>query len=181
MKKVITLHREAFKDACRALEHDRIRPFVPDVVLGIESGGRYVAELLFPELPHCYVSLQRPSTRGKGRVVKRILRSLPRTVADLLRVIESRCLESRTHRPVEFTGTLPPELAGARRILVADDAVDSGCTMLAVVNALQKQFPDAKIATAAVVVTTAAPLLIPDYYVFNNLLIRFPWSADARI
>ncbi len=180
MKKVVTLDKEAFKDVCARLEAECIRPWAPDVVLGIESGGRNVAELLFPAVPHCYVPLQRPSTRGKGGVVKRILRSLPRCVADRLRVAESLWLSKFPPARQPFTGALPPALPAAGRILVVDDAVDSGNTLLSVVEAVNKSCPDAEIATAVVVVTTDTPVIIPDYYMFNNQLIRFPWSADAK-
>ncbi|MDE6498357.1 MAG: phosphoribosyltransferase domain-containing protein [Muribaculaceae bacterium] len=180
MKKVITLDSKALRDTCLRLEAECIRPFEPDVVLGIESGGRNVADMLFPSLPHCYVALRRPSTRGKGRVVKCLLRHLPRVVADWLRVAESSYLERHAPATAPFTGELPPELAGAKRILVADDAVDSGNTMLAVVNAVKNKYPDARVAAAAVVVTTEAPVIRPDFYMFDNLLIRFPWSADVK-
>ena len=180
MKKVITLDSEALQGVCRKLEAERIRPFEPDVVLGIESGGRFVADMLFPERTHCYVALRRPSTRGKSGVVKRLLRLLPRFVADALRVAESYFLERHAAAPVPFTGELPAELAGAASILVADDAVDSGNTMLSVVEAVKNNYPEARVATAAVVVTTRAPKIRPDFYMFDNLLIRFPWSADVK-
>ena len=64
--KVLTLDNESFGAACvnlqKAVEDAR---FVPDMVLGIESGGRYVAEKVFTNVPHCYVALHRPSTDKK--------------------------------------------------------------------------------------------------------------------
>lgn len=64
--KVLTLDNESFGTACAALQKAVEKAgFVPDMVLGIESGGRYVAEKVFTDVPHCYVTLRRPSTDKK--------------------------------------------------------------------------------------------------------------------
>lgn len=65
--KVLTLDNESFGTACVGLQKGvEDARFVPDMVLGIESGGRYVAEKMFTDVPHCYVVLHRPSTDKKN-------------------------------------------------------------------------------------------------------------------
>ena len=161
MKKVMTLSDEAFAGACSRLEAATERP---DVVLGIETGGRYVAESMHAAVPHCYVRLQRGSTPRKSRL-RGLLARLPRPVADALRLAEAW-----------LRGLRRPEPVGSR----GDDAVDSGATMHAVREAVCRACPEAQVECAAIAVTTRRPLVVPDKYLYSNVLIRFPWSMDAR-
>ncbi len=180
MKKVLTLDDYAFSAACRSLEEAvRAGGFAPDLVLGIESGGRYVAERMFAGVPHAYVAMRRPSTAGKEGVMRALVRHLPRCVNDVLRVLEARLLGLRRPVPRTYYGPLPDGLGSAGRVLVVDDAVDSGATMLAVCEAVVRAFPHVQLRSAAVTVTTPKPLIMPDFHIHNSL-IRFPWSADAR-
>ena len=176
MKKVMTLSDEAFAGACSRLEAATERP---DVVLGIETGGRYVAESMHAAVPHCYVRLQRGPTPRKSRL-RGLLARLPRPVADALRLAEAWLRGLRRPEPVEFRGELPRELQGKRRVLIVDDAVDSGATMHAVREAVCRACPEAQVECAAIAVTTRRPLVVPDKYLYSNVLIRFPWSMDAR-
>ena len=176
MKKVMTLSDEAFAGACSRLEAATERP---DVVLGIETGGRYVAESMHAAVPHCYVRLQRGSTPRKSRL-RGLLARLPRPVADALRLAEAWLRGLRRPEPVEFRGELPRELQGKRRVLIVDDAVGSGATMHAVREAVCRACPEAQVECAAIAVTTRRPLVVPDKYLYSNVLIRFPWSMDAR-
>lgn len=67
----------------------------------------------------------------------------------------------------------------AGRILIVDDAVDSGATLLRVAETLRSASPEAQIASAVITVTTRNPAIKPDYTLYNDrTLIRFPWSAD---
>ena len=178
--KVLTLDNESFGTACvglqKAVEDAR---FVPDMVLGIESGGRYVAEKVFTDVPHCYVTLRRPSTAAKTGLMRRLVRKLPRAVNDALRILESRMLMLRHAKPIAFSGTLPAAVTAATHILVVDDAVDSGVTMRSIQDAVKAYNPSACVECAAITVTTRRPLVTPKFHLYN-CLIRFPWSADAQ-
>lgn len=178
--KVLTLSPTAFDEACGRLEQavcdDGWRP---GFVVGIESGGRYVAERILPDVPHGYIALRRPSTDGKKGFVAWALSRLPRRVCDALRVMEARLLEMKRPSPRRFKGELPDGLKLSRNILIIDDAVDSGATMQAVYDAVREACPYAGVRTAAITVTTRHPLIVPDKSLFNQL-IRFPWSIDAR-
>lgn len=194
--KVITLDIKSFGETCQVLQSIVERSgFKPDCILGIESGGRFVAERLFTTVPHCYTRLRRPSTdRREGmmeRGMKSVLRFTPRWICDFLRRMEARHLMKSTAglslSPEETEKCLErnagrvniPDLSGFRRILVVDDAVDSGVTLAAVMRRVRAEVPDAEIRSAVVTVTTSGPLFTPDYTIYNdNILIRFPWSID---
>lgn len=183
MKKVVTLDPERFGEACASLGRLVLGSgFEPDVVLGIESGGRYVAELMMPDTAHCYVALRRRGTKAKSGIAASVLRRLPYVVSDALRRLESRIARAARRTPPEaYTGPLPAMLKDARRILVVDDAVDSGATMHAVCDAVRRFSPSANIRTAVVVRTLDNAIVAPDFFLYDNVLIRFPWSADMKI
>lgn len=176
--KVLTLTPERFTEACHELE--RMIPTRPDVVLGIASGGVYVADEIFSGLPHAQVACRRPSTSRKERHSRltAMLRHMPIWMCDMLRRIEAHMLAGR-ERPVPAV-EVPRSVIDAKTILVVDDAVDSGATMQAVVRTVEKANPAAHVVTAAVVVTTKTPAVRPDYHLYDNILIRFPWAHDYR-
>lgn len=184
--KVITLDAAGFTTTCRLLASRVVADgYMPGLLVGIKSGGEYVAEEMsasFPDALLAFVELRRPSSARKGRGVARFLSHLPLKVLDLLRMAESRMLSLRP-RPlcprIEISSELRRQLPA--RVLVVDDAIDSGITMQAVVEALRRARPDVEVRTAVITVTTSHPSVRADYTLYNNhTLIRFPWSIDAK-
>ncbi len=182
--KVITLGPKKFEEACRQLAR-KISVAFPegfDVIVGIPRGGKFVAEKLlndFPDANYTEIQLQRDVTKYKKGAVNRVLKRLPTTVTNLLRIIESYLLRKR---PVADKEVRIPDLSlpsSCKRVLLVDDAVDSGRTLLAVKNIIKELAPDASVVTAVITVTTKDPVIIPDVRLYNALvLVRFPWSAD---
>lgn len=200
--KVRTLDNESFRKECGCLRSMvEESGFIPDLVIAIARGGVFVAR----ELPWPMVSvrLSRPTTGKKKGVLWKILMSLPRFMKDWMRIAESSWLEFREKGDKPPVFTLPEDVTaricstGCRRILIADDAVDSGKTLLAVLNAVNDclgshDVSDSEedrcckeVRTAVLTVTRRHPIIFPDYTRFpENLsrplrtLIRFPWSED---
>lgn len=179
-RKVITLDSVSFRHECTRLEAIVTESgFIPDLILSIRTGGLYVGEKMFADVRHESVTLQRPSTKAKRAPVKKIIRLLPRPVLDLLRIAESWWLENKKHTKQPASFILPP-MQDAQNILIVDDAVDSGATLLAVVEAVRTDMPGAEVRSAVITQTTLSPMITPDYTLYNNrTLIRFPWSMDA--
>lgn len=194
--RVITLDERRFDEACKSLEHKVVGSgFYPDNVLAIKTGGAYVAERMFDGVPHEATTLRRPSSAGKrgvkGKVLRVMLRIMPRIVCDWLRILESKMLErqaaSRLATPEACETTVSeaakrvelPEISG-HRILIVDDAVDTGVTLAAVKKAMREKHPEAEIRTAVITVTTEKSVIKPDYTLYDNrTLIRFLWSIDS--
>lgn len=187
--RVLTLDKRAFAGACNELgQMVAGSGFTPDAIVGIRRGGEYVAEELrsiFPEAEVTFISLQRPSTQSKTGILSRILPMLPTVVLDGLRILEAKVLSIKRVKSVAEASEmeLPLELKnqGKKKLLLADDAVDSGVTMSRIAGALHRENPEADLRTAVITVTTSRPLIVPDFSLYNNgTLIRFPWSMDAR-
>lgn len=183
--KVTTLTPESFAEACERLEK-LCRDFNPDTVVGIASGGVYVAEQMFSELPHVRIACQRPSTHFKQSHERlfRMIRRLPRCFRDQLRIWEARRLAGRPAQPVLpviLDDTVRDTLQRSKRVLIIDDAIDSGTTMRAVCDAVDTVPGDRRRAIATLTVTTANPVIEPDFSLMpRGTLLRFPWSKDYK-
>lgn len=108
-----------------------------------------MADALLKCLPADYctirrdVTLQRDSTKRKSGIVEKILRILPYPLLDWMRMAESVLLSSANKEatPRLWTPTDSdrlPSRSMVERILVVDDAIDSGATLAGVVAGLKK-------------------------------------------
>ncbi len=196
---VITLNQEALEVVAARLA-EKVEAGCSglsyDIIIGIRRGGSYVCDAFchsFPEVlcgKRYDVALQRPSTRRKGGIVRSVLKQLPVKVLDLMRMAESRLLSFRNRHKKE--GVTPQvaidkELAKIvtdtknPRILLIDDAIDSGHTLSVVITTLKNMNPSATIETAVITETTDSPIVRADYSIYcNRTLIRFPWSNDFK-
>lgn len=186
-----TLDQAALTQAALTLAA-QAKAFAPQLVIGIRSGGYVVAQAAMPVWPQARLlpmTCRRASSRRKGSRLKAVLRRLPRAVNDALRIAEHMALTQwRTPLPGFFIPDAQElaaieaalrECSGAR-ILIVDDAVDSGATLQSVTGLIKSLAPKASIKAAAITVTTKRPLLQPDFFLYRYVLCRFPWALDAR-
>jgi hypoxanthine phosphoribosyltransferase len=195
---VTTLDPEGFEIACRRLMTLVRTDWHPDVFVGIRTGGCHVAEVMARAFGsnRCVlpITCRRPSTRFKlaSSYIRKLVSKLPRPIVDRLRVAEHKLLTRRasaSKRPAyQFDAGEIAELdlwlekAGRRpSILVVDDSVDTGNTLIAVLGLMKEHALDADIRSAVITITTSSPLITPDYTLFRQRLCRFPWSLDAQI
>lgn len=190
--RVITFDQEEFENGCRELGALCIAGgYRPDCLVGIRNGGAYVSAQMahcFPEAMRFDVSISRPTTRHKGSAFRMLVGTLSRPVQDFMRKVESR-IRTWLHterRPVRMARLDDDFLAYLSRhpeakVLIVDDAIDSGITIARLLKSLTSQFPKLRITTAVITVTTLNPAVQPDYALYRNqTLIRFPWSSDAK-
>ncbi len=193
---VHTLDRDKFDSACAALMEQVLEEYWPDLVVGIRTGGLVVAESMaratpggVPVLP---LTCRRAGTAAKSRfkLLPTVLATLPRPAVDGLRWLEHRLLTVRRrtktkvqhldHAEAAAIGRHLAQRVAAQRVLVVDDAVDSGVTLATVLQVLRETCPaDTQFRSAVVTVTMAQPLAEPDYVLYRGILCRFPWSFDA--
>lgn len=180
--RVVTLDKAQFDTACKSLE-DLVQEYRPDLVVGIATGGVEVSDRICREIPHCQVRCSRVSSEIKSRHegIFKIIRRLPIWIRNLMRIAEALMLK---RNPASVEPYIPDEclnmIEKSKRVLLVDDAIDSGHTMQKVLAAINEIKGERDVKTAAITVTTKNPLVRPDYSLYNNLtLIRFPWAKDA--
>jgi uncharacterized protein len=185
-----------FEAACGQLMQMVEQEYAPALVVGIRTGGLVVAESMARQagacLPVLSVTSRRASTDTKSRIplLRTTLAALPRPAVNLLRRVEHRFfIASRANQQraqlvdreeIEKIASWVDQQTLRTRVLVVDDAVDSGVTLATVVSHLDVACrPGTEIRTAVITQTLEQPVMRPDYALFHDTLCRFPWSFDA--
>lgn len=180
--RVITWDENKLQEGCRRLE-EMAREFKPDLIVAIANGGIPVAQYMFPSIPHCKVECQRKSTSVKSRysMIWSIIRKLPLSVRNFMRIAEAKMLKRNSQSgEVNIDSETLLAIQKSSRILLIDDAVDSGKTLNQVVEHIGEISGDRKVASAVITITTQSPVIVPEYSVYNDsILIRFPWAKDV--
>ena len=153
--------------------------FRPDLIVYVETGARLVAAALSRELsvPAAGVCASRPGG-GLKVLLAPLAARLPKGVRDRLRRWEERSrVHGATRRKIEW----PPHVSvSGRRVLLVDDAADTGNTIAAVRAELVALGAEASASrTAVLAATTAAGRREVDFFLFDCNC-RMPWSADSR-
>jgi uncharacterized protein len=192
---VVTLSESDFVGLSQELYRRVIADgYAPTHIVAIASGGTRVRDaikpIIDPAVAFVDVALSRQLTRQKKRFrISALLSRLPYVFTDRLRILEHwirlLCFDPRKSIiAVPDSSCAELQQIAARdgvRILVLDDAADSGVTLSRVLRALAGQENGrAEIRTAVITSTWKSPLVRPNYYVFNGVLCRFPWSHDYR-
>ena len=192
--KVITLIDNDFDIAVHRLSDMVMADFSPDLAVGVLSGGAVVAKALMERFEqaglHCsytQLRLQRQSTpRKQTPIVAWTIRVLPTMLLDWLRMAEATWRELTAPKTMPTDSiSLPDDVADAasksHRILVVDDAIDTGLTAARIVAALKTINPDVDIRIAVIASTMKHPLITANYCLLpHHVLVRFPWSADLK-
>jgi hypoxanthine phosphoribosyltransferase len=195
-KLVHTLDEVSFAVACTNLMHRVLADYDPDLLVGIRTGGLVVAETMAQTLAGSFAVLpltcRRPATGIKAQLkcLPRLLKVVPQPAVDCLRWAENHIFSvwrrrgTRTqqidHGEAGDIGRHISHSSDPLRLLVVDDAVDSGITLVTVLNLLHQVCPPkTELRSAAITVTSARPLVEPDFLLYRGVLCRFPWSLDA--
>ncbi len=196
--KVRTIHPEELEQLSLLLaEQVKDSGFVPDCLVGIREGGALVCQLMsgaWPEAAVMELSVSRPGS--DARKSHAFLRHIPLCLADFLRRAESRRLALRLRRkavPTRFSPgfeidqtlglqTLGQKVCGSHplRVLLVDDALDSGATLLCARRQIESCLPSVELKTAVLTVTQSHPLTEADFSLYQGILLRFPFSSDYR-
>lgn len=180
---IVTLDEAAFKDACMTLRAMvESSGYKPDVVIAVPRGGRYVAEAGWGDFARYEISFNRPDKRKIFKAATRsLLTVMPQFVCDALRRLDAYRLVRRSNHMDNAAIDLPTLPPNVGRILIVDDAVDSGATLRAVVGRLADAYPNVVIKSAVITVTAKTPIHMPEFMLYhNNTLVRMPWSIDAK-
>lgn len=163
------------------------------LILGIKEGGQYLAEnvieiakeLSSNSIDIQFVKCQRPTTAIKKnmKIFREILNKLPVFLLNQLRVLEYYFLNNKYkknyHRNIILDENI--DFQQYEKIMIVDDAVDSGATLQKVYNFVKEKVSNnVDIKTLVVVSTSKTPIILPDYCLYKGVLLRFPWSMDSK-
>ncbi len=190
MKSVKTLIGVDFDNACHELARKVIMAgFEPDIIIGVKSGGDVLGRIMSSDFPNAYyttVDASRPGSTTK-KTNGSFLSKLPYFITNAMRIVESYVLSMFEHGDSERDVRINfdekcKELLNKSgcKILIIDDAIDSGATLRQVKGKLLGMYPECCCISAVMTVTVPTPAEKPDFRLFSNKLIRFPWSTDLK-
>ena len=195
--KVITLSQKALKreslSLCKRIQEDK---FAPDIIIGIATGGIYISQPIkecFEEKGwhgfYAEIKLSRHTTKIKKRTnIKSVLQKLPYPLLNRLRMFEVTFFEKlKSHQyntnkesKIQLPQKLKEEIKNASSLLLIDDAIDTGATVLAIKNVIASLNPNITIKVAVLTVTHKHPYIEPDYTNYKRALLRCPWAEDYK-
>ncbi len=165
----------------------------PDIIIGVLNGASYLIEEFKNEKDYNSVTFELITLQRELEIIKRIglfkvlLKILPYKILDRLRVSEAKKAKKKlkkidlielSNQKIDLPISISTELV--KNILIVDDAIDTGKTMYLVKNNLSGLFPNANIKIAVISWTIEKSIVKPDYFLFKNVLVRFPWSKDYK-
>lgn len=162
------------------------------LIIGVASGGLPIAcsvyenyKAVSDKVDYHELKCQRPSTTSKEKKLfnidlSYILKKIPKPILNQLRVIEHSFLSKKRNSQREIIYKSKLIFSNYDLILVIDDAVDSGYSLKYVVDFIESKAPESKVISSVYVTTQSDPIYSADYSHLNNVLIRFPWSKDAK-
>ena len=194
---VITLNEDSFDKHAERLAKwvEELPDSRFNALVAVRRGGSLVCDAFCRHFNGSYgarydVTRQRPSTRRKGKAVSALLKCLPLPILDIMRMAESFLLSIRRRSDTTPSMAEIEMPLGLRKILkeekfpkilIIDDAIDSGDTLFDIVATLKKTNPNAVIRIAVLTETTRNPRIRADVALYRNrTLIRFPWSNDYK-
>lgn len=180
--RVVTFDSRRFGDACLKLK-DKVEAsgFVPDLVMAIPRGGCHLRLEAWTDFKSAEMSFVKRHGVSIKDLLKPVIKILPTSIRDRLRALDAGRLIRRSGHVSADSVILPELESGVKRVLLLDDAVDSGSTLRSVIDAMKIRYPDIEVKSAVITITSDTPIAMPDYYLYNDsTLIRMPWSIDAR-
>lgn len=196
--KVIDLLENDFQKACSQLAENVLNVYMPDMVIGVLTGGGVVGRNMMKKFEerdnstkYLEYKVQRALTQKKeGIGLRNLLTKIPRFVTRKLILIEVLLLEYRSLflKPSRFVSDeLKKELTKEFKfvsedfkILIVDDCIDTGATIEALVSSIKEINPNIEIRVAVITITHKKPLVSADFQLYSRTICRFPWSMEIQ-
>lgn len=195
--KVLTFTREQLEEASFTLAKKVLdSKYYPMIIIGIATGGVYISRPIKGKFiennwngKYYEIKLSRKSTETKKKFqIKNILTKLPYFLLNRLRMLEVcifETLKSKKYDPSKEDNIILSEdlieaIKSVDTILLIDDAIDTGSTILAIKNVIREINPNIDMKVAILTVTHNKPYVEPEYTLYRRVLIRCPWAEDYK-
>lgn len=153
-----------------------------DIVIFIAKGSYPIGNKLakLKGVPLLEIVAKRKGGRLK-KIVKPILKFIPKSMLIKLRKkeMESDYHEKNNERKVSINEIQFNKYVGRKKVLLVDDSIDSGYTIIETKEKIQEKYKDAEI-KIAVLNTMSKSITNPDFTLYRNTMICGPWSNDSK-
>lgn len=157
--------------------------YSPQLVLFIAKAGYPIGRVIadYFGAPLLGVGAEREGGRLK-KLVSPLFRVMPNAVRNYLigKELSSGFHAKHTERHITFESDLEPYIEKGLRVLLVDDSVDTGITLLRVKEEAEKLL-GCSVRTAALNVwDKSADVIRVDHALYRNTIIKSPMSKDSR-
>ena len=160
------------------------KEFKPDIVVFISKGAFQIGNEISK---YCNVSLLEIYAQRKVGSIKSFLKIfmklIPASIKKKLREkeIKTNIHEKNTDRNVYFEERKWGKYKKVKNILIVDDSIDTGNTMIQVKEKVQEYFKDCNIKIMSFNTFTKSENIIKtDYYIWKDTMLNGPWSNDSK-
>lgn len=181
----IDLSFVSLEKLCRQFARDIQKEYQPDMVIYVAVGGYLIGKAMSDEfgVPLAAIGTKRVGDQAKD-FVGPVLRLLPRWLCNWLRNQELKRAVHKENKERHLEFLTPVENIRAmqhKKLLVVDDSVDTGYSMMAVKDVIMKTFSDSECRIAVLNEMTIFDTTIhADYKVYVDKMLRTPMSKDSR-
>ena len=153
-----------------------------DLVIFIAKGSYYIGKKLseYNKTPLLEIFATRKGNKIK-KILKPFLKFIPKTILIKLREKEMKgnYHEKNNDREVSFNKNIYLKYADCKNILLVDDSVDSGNSVILTKTAISKYFKKANIKVAVFNIMSKSSIKV-DYTLYHDVMICGPWSNDSK-
>lgn len=155
-----------------------------EIVIFIAKGSFQIGKVISEQLkcPLLEIRAKRKGNKLK-EILKPILKIIPRRIKEQLRKKEfnSNYHENNKDRIITFDEREWEKYKNVKNIIIVDDSVDTGNSMIQVKEKVQEYFKEAKIEIAALNYFEKSKKIInTDYYIYKDYMLNGPWSNDSK-
>ena len=180
----IKLSKKELEKESKKLYKKIISKYNYDLVIFIARGSYYIGDVLAKEnkVPLLEIKATRKGNKIKN-IIKPLLKLLPNKIIKKLREKEmgSSLHSKNSDRQISYNQKIYNQYIGSKRILVVDDSIDTGYSVLQVIENLKKIFKNSDIKIASLnFFNKAKDVIIPDFYLYADTMLQGPWSNDSK-
>lgn len=171
---------EKSKELLELIKKDKIEyDIVVFVAKGAYTIGEYISKSL--NIPLLEIKAERKGGRFK-KMLKPIFRFIPKKVLIKLRSKEMKSdyHEKNNEREIVYDIKKYEKYKSSKNILLVDDSIDSGYTIIKAKEALKDYFKKNKNVKIAVFNYMSKSTVKPDYTLYTDVMICGPWSNDSK-
>lgn len=182
----IELSIKELDNICCRFASDIQKDYQPDIVIYLAKGGYLIGKSMCSvfKVPLVAVGAVRDGNALKEQLAS-LLCLLPRWLCNFLRNVE---LKSNVHakqkeRHVKFLDEITyfQNVDKQLKILIVDDSVDTGSSIIAVHQLIKQFLRNSIIRVAALNVMSQSKSAVDvDYYLYTDKMLRTPMSKDSR-
>ena len=184
--KCITLSIESLNKETKEWAGEILTEYSPDMIIYVAKAGFLIGKGFSEtmECPMIGVETVREKGNGLKSKIAPLIGKLPLFVRNMLIAIElkSGVHKKNDYRRVDMLDEISQlEAAKINKILVVDDSIDTGNSILAVKNYISTIFRNAEIRVAGLNVwDMSKEKVFTDYELYKNTIIKAPMSKDSK-